>query len=405
MQMDDMVQWGQEAAGMEPAAPQLLENYREDAEDMSKGEQQDMSQTKMKQAITVGMDEKGYPIKKWVYGYGMQDLIENAARVYNEMNPPASTKVVEVIRYVEQKPKDCCFKTYAERWLRLYKENTVRHTTLSEYRSVLNKHLLPELGDLMLSQITTDVIQEMLLNRKEYAKKTLHELIMVLGMILDGALEDGYIRFNPAKSARIRNPSTKKMMRKVLEEQELVEVIQGLPKLSQARDRRFLALLIYTGMRREEVLGLKWTDIDTENRLIHVDRAITFRGNKAIVGEPKTENGRRFIPMCKALFKWLTHDETNKEYVVQDQISQQIVKRMWQRISAEIEVFGTTPHCYRHMFTTLCRRSGMDEKTMQIIGGWSDIETMRNVYTHIQAKDVCKASGIIDAMFDPENLG
>lgn len=47
----------------------------------------------------------------------------------------------------------------------------------------------------------------------------------------------------------------------------------------------------------------------------------------------------------------------------------------------------------------------MDEKTMQIIGGWSDIDTMRNIYTHIQAKDVCRASGMIDSMFDLENLG
>lgn len=375
-----------------------LDNCRVNAEIMSGGERSDMAGSIKKQLLTVGTDEMGMPIQRWVYGKTMQELFENATEILNKFNPPEVVKVVEIL---EEKQRHCLFKSYAEKWMTLYKQETVRHTTLSEYRSVLNQHLLPAFGNYDLCEITTDKVQNFMLQKKSYAKKTIHEIVMVLGMIMEGAVEDGYIRINPARSKRLKNPSTKKMTRRILEEEEFGEVLKGLPKLSQSRDQRFLALLIYTGMRREEVLGLRWQDIDFKHRLIHVQRAITFKGNKPVVGLTKTENGIRYIPAHPALLEYLNHDEDegNKEYVVQDHISQQIVKRMWMRISQEIDVHGTTPHCYRHMFTTMCRRAGMDEKTMQAIGGWSDIETMRNVYTHVQDQEMVNARKVLENMF------
>ena len=56
-------------------------------------------------------------------------------------------------------------------------------------------------------------------------------------------------------------------------------------------------LLVYTGMRREEVLGLRWEDIDTEKGLLHVRRAIAFKGNLPVIGATKTRNGKRTIPL------------------------------------------------------------------------------------------------------------
>lgn len=182
---------------------------------------------------------------------------------------------------------------------------------------------------------------------------------------------------------------------------EFYSIIEHIPTLTQARDRRFLALLVYTGMRREEVLGLRWSDIEANSVTpkLHVRQTITFKGNTPIVGDTKTSSGVRDIPIHPDLLQWLTVEPENQEYVVQDSITQQIVKRMWARIAKEINVYGATPHCFRHSFTTMCRRSGMDEKVMQKIGGWSDIATMRNVYTHVQTKDIDTAAQIMNGMF------
>ena len=133
-------------------------------------------------------------------------------------------------------------------------------------------------------------------------------------------------------------------------------------------------------------------------------RAITFKGNLPVIGETKTRNGKRTIPLHPDLLQWLTHEDDNVEYVMQDNVTSSTMKRTWERIKTEINVYGATPHCFRHTFTTVCRRSGMDEKTMQVIGGWSDIATMRNVYTHVQQTDLQRAGQLMGGMFQARNL-
>ena len=368
-------------------------NYSETS-DMSKEENDDMSRNRIRHNLIIGHNPDGTPITRWINGYTMQELIENGAAL---LHPEAPQEAPE-------KPGVPTFRKYATSWLELYKTHTVRHTTYSEYASILQKHLIPAFGDLPVTEITTDRIQQLLNDKRDYASKTLHEIQMVLGMVLEGAVEDGLITRNPAKSKRLRNPSTKKNEREALTEEQVGDIISHLPDLKQKRDQRYLALLIYTGMRREEVLGLRWEDVDTEKGLLHVRRAITFKGNLPVIGETKTRNGKRTIPLHPDLLQWLTHEEDNREYVMQDNVTSSTMKRTWERIKTEINVYGATPHCFRHTFTTVCRRSGMDEKTMQVIGGWSDIATMRNVYTHVQQTDLQRAGQLMGGMFQTSNL-
>ena len=291
------------------------------------------------------------------------------------------------------------FEAYACNWITLYKEISVRHTTASEYRSVLNMHLIPAFGHLIISSITTDAIQAFLNNRKDYSAKSLREMRMILGMILDGAVEDGYLTRNPAKSKRIMIPSQKKTPRKALTEEQTYDVIRQIPMLREEKDQRYIALLIFTGMRREEALGLRWMDVDLAKLRIHIHNAVTFKGNTAVEGPPKTEKGNRIIPLNPALLPWLTRTEENQEFVLMDHISQQKIKHMWERIAQQINVYGATPHCFRHTFATICHQKGMDDKTLQSIGGWADVNTMRDIYTHTQEKDIAKAASVINGMY------
>ena len=373
--------------------PRDLDNSKEDTTAMPEGEQTDMAK-QIKERVQIGLNENGKPDYRWATGYSRQEVLLSAAQILQEhgkLDDPAESPA----------RKEHLFEDYAQSFYELYKAANLRHTTLSAQRSLLNKHLIPAFGHLDITEITTDAIQEMLNSKREYSKKTLHEIVMVLGMILDAAVEDGIIQRNPAKSKRLKNPSSKKKERLALTEEQTQDIIEHIPALTQARDRRFLALLLYTGMRREEVLGLRWSDIESNSVTpkLHVRQTITFKGNVPIVGATKTSSGVRDIPIHPDLLPWLTMEDENQEYVVQDHMTQQIVKRMWMRISKEINVYGATPHCFRHTFTTMCRRSGMDEKTMQKIGGWSDIATMRNVYTHVQTKDIDTAAQIMNGMF------
>ena len=346
-----------------------------------------------KERVEVGCDTNGRPIYKWATGYSRQEVLRNAAQLMIEYQ----------IQESKIKPQELTpvFNTYAINWLTLYKKDNVRHSTASEYNSILNKHLIPVFGEMSLSSIVPDTIQAFMNDRKMYSQKSLHEMKMVLGMILEGAVEDGYITRNPAKSKRLIIPSKQKTPRKVLTEEQANSIIRQIPLLQEKRDQRYIALLIYTGMRREEVLGLRWEDIDMARLRIHVHNAITFKGNIPVEGPPKTEKGNRIIPLNPALLIWLSHTEENKIFVLQDTISQQTIKRMWQRIKKQINVYDATPHCFRHTFATVCHRKGMDDKTLQAIGGWADYATMRDIYTHTQEKDLEQAATMMNTMFSP----
>ena len=89
-------------------------------------------------------------------------------------------------------------------------------------------------------------------DRADQAKKSLKSYRDLLSQILDAAVEDKLIDENPAKSKRIANPSTKEKERKALPEAQFKEIMKSVMKLENSAEKLWLALLIFTGMRKGE---------------------------------------------------------------------------------------------------------------------------------------------------------
>lgn len=149
-------------------------------------------------------------------------------------------------------------------------------------------HLFPAFGDMRLDDITVDTLQKFLNDRVNLAKNTVHTMFVLFNEIMDSAFEDRYIQSNPAKSRRITIPSTKKKERQALSPEQLRLIIAQISqKLTDVTERRLMALLLFTGMRRGEVMGLRWEDIDFERRLIAVNRAVSYTTNQPIHLDPQ----------------------------------------------------------------------------------------------------------------------
>lgn len=347
----------------------------------------------MREKIHVGTDENGKAIYKWASGKTKNDLLMNSVRILAEAG------LLGKFLHTEE---SCAIKTpfeqYAKKWFSLYKEDKLRHTTVTGYMTSLNKHILPYFGNMAIEEISIDIIQAFLDTKKDYAKKTVQEIMLLLRMILDAAIDDKIIHTNPAKSKRLTIAATRKTEREPLTEKEAMDIIDHIRDLSQLRDRRLVALLLYLPVRREEILGFKTGDIDPETMMISVKRSVTFKNNCPVIGEPKTKAGYRSIPIIKELWDFLelgNEDLSNGErFLVHADNTPELpytgimMRRAWERISSTINVYGKTPHCFRHTFATYGKRLGIDEKTMQTIGGWKDISTLRKVYTHTQKDDI-----------------
>lgn len=362
----------------------------------------------MRDKIISGYDTNGMPVYAWVSGKNKDELLRNA--IYALADSGELSKMFRDGLVVRKKTE---FSGYAIQWFSLYKEGKLRHKTLSGYRGYLDNHLIPWFGKTAIEDITIDQIQSFMDSRASYAKKTISEIMLLLKMILDAAIDDEIIQKNPAKSRRLHNPSTKKTTREALTEAEAQDILSNLNKLDKLVDKRFMAMLLFLPVRREEILGFQMKDINLYKRTISVNRAVTFKGNKPIIDRPKTEAGYREIPIVGALWDLLEisiEELKNRDAFIIGRAKDPLqpytsitMRRAWERISSTIDVHGKTPHCFRHTFATYGKRLGIDEKTMQTIGGWKDIKTLRNVYTHTQHQDIEDARNKMETMYKPAN--
>lgn len=329
---------------------------------------------------------------RWVTGNSLQELLENTIKI-------ATGRCAAELPAQEELP--CLFSHYAANWMATYKANCLKHTTLREYTAILNRHLLPVYGQRDIRSITTDNIQQLMNEKASLSRKSIHEIVMVLGMILESAMEDGLIARNPARSRRLRNPSSKETKRNALTREQTDDIIQHLSCLVEERDRTMLALLLYTGMRRNEVLGLRWADVNMNQQMITVSRGVTYKGNQPVISTPKTAAGIRQIPIPAALCQWLIPRHENL-YVIGGQstpITETTFKRMWERISKSIDLYGATPHVFRHTYMTFAQRAQLPTKTLQTIGGYADLATLQNRYIHTQLEDMEAARKALNSLF------
>ena len=146
-----------------------------------------------------------------------------------------------------------------------------------------------------------------------------------------------------------------------------------------------MALPAYTSMRREELLGLRWENVDMENPLIHICEAVTYPKSKPVVKGTKTESSVRNIPIADALYEVLKPLAQASGYVLPGRggkpVSEPTFRRLWKSIGEHIELYGATPINFRTTFATMAVASGVDIRTTQSLMGHSTPEMTLSVYT------------------------
>lgn len=364
-------------------SPEFLENCTGDTQ-MPLPEEGELTMVKHRARVCVGFNDDGSPVVQQVSGRTEIDLSDNIVRAILKSARRNEFVIGEAMlpSPKEQAPR---FRDYAEDWLATYKAGKIKPTTLGGYRTVLNAHLYKRWGDTPIDRITTKDIQEFLNSRKDRARKTLQDILMLLKAILESARQDGLIDRNPADDRRLTNPSHRKTVRNALPVEDVRDIIAHLDVLDNIDDRRFQALLIFTGMRRGEVLGLRWEDIELYKGVIHVRRNVTYpKGvNGPHIGTPKTESGVRDIPIMPALLDYLKPLGTEGFVLGGDRpTTLSMHRRRMERIRRAMDMHGACPHVFRHSYATMLYDVGADVKTIQAIIGQTDFKTTADRYCH-----------------------
>jgi integrase len=169
---------------------------------------------------------------------------------------------------------------------------TVRESTYSRDKYLVTNHIKPALGRLKLTNLNALHLQSLYRDRLDsgLSGSTVQKMHHVLHKALAQAVRWNLILRNPAASVKALTPTPKEMHPlSASEARKLLEVAQG------DRLEALYVLAVHTGMRRGELLGLKWPDVDWENATVRVRRTLTRNGTGHVLGEPKTKKSRRTV--------------------------------------------------------------------------------------------------------------
>ena len=322
------------------------------------------------------------------------------APVTPEPQPVAPPPVQEVAPAQPYDSSDrTLFATYAWEWFESYKVPKLRPGTAMNYRLTNRKHLVPYFGQMHMNAITTADVQRFYNQHAHQARSTVRTMGILLHGIFESAIEDGLCTINPTRSKRLTMTQRKKV-REALSLEHAQDIIAGLPKL-EPKDRLLVALLIFTGIRRGEALGLQWADIDFERKLISIKRSVRFVGNKGYIGPTKSSAGVRLIPLSPQLEEVLAQVDHGGKYLLGNgefPITEMTYKRGWERICRTIDMHGATAHVLRHTYITMAA-AHLDVKTLQTIAGHADISTTMNRYAHGREDRIIQANALLAGMY------
>lgn len=163
------------------------------------------------------------------------------------------------------------------------------------------------------------------------------------------------------------------------------------------------ALLCLSSLRRSEMLALKWSNVDLKNKILHIQGA-KVEGEHGLEYKPqnKTAKSRRTMPIIPPLYDALSKAPHTGEFVVT--MPAITITRHLKKVCAAAGLPEVGMHGLRHSFASLAYHLQIPEMIAAEIGGWNDLATMHNIYTHLAEKDIAKRGHQIVDYFDSEAI-
>ena len=288
-------------------------------------------------------------------------------------------------------------------WQETYDKSQSRPTTYAAHHYVFKNHILPGLGDIPLSELTSEMVEDFLEERRRFGnhrpgssglgEETMRHIHRLLQQCLDQAIRDGLLTENPAKAFRYRKSTTVKAnIMTPLEMEDYLDAAERLGYLPM------FMLALTTGLRQSELIALKWSDLDIESR------TLTIAENRAVVRRELVEYGSqtRSIRLTPEVVDLLImehskhpssplmfmHPATQRPY------SPQMVRRMHDEIIKEAGIDHIRYVDLRHTCAILALKNGMDTKELaQMLGHYRPTITRQNyepylLYTAKKDEDI-----------------
>ena len=300
-----------------------------------------------------------------------------------------------------------------EYWITEIKAKTVRQNTIRNHNERYKQNIKKYIGQMPLNEVKPIHCQNVLNQMADtYRNSTIKLTSITMYGMFQSAVDNELILKNPmTKYVRCTSGKPSKPPRVLsVEEQKLF-----LETTKESSNFNQYAFLLQTGLRTGEMIGLKWSDIDFEKRILHVSRTMEYRYSVGEwrIGETKTKNGCRDIPLTTEAIEILKRQKKKVQELktVKMEFSDFVflsrkgdptknsaydTKLMYYCDKVGMQRFSM--HTLRHTFATRCIEAGMRPKTLQMILGHSNIGITMNLYVHVTDEEKVKELSNIEDM-------
>lgn len=333
---------------------------------------------KYEKKITLGRDKDGKLIRKSIYGKSQREIERRAFQAKQEwlLNNPA------------RPDNDIAFMTFARKWLATSKQHASINTR-AMYDNVIEKHLAPELNDLYFSEIVQSDLQT-IINTNFDKYETCNKIKLTLRQIYSAAVDNDIEIHRTVNIKKLILPKKEKNEKRALTAEET----QALTKAElNDKQRAFLYILYYCGLRREEALALEVKHIDLKGKHIKVSQALVFDKNTPVIERTKNSYSCRLVPIPSVFVPFLrdyTRDKQGLLFTMAngEPLTHSSFVKFWQGIQKALSVYAPTaesltPHLFRHNYATLLYYSDVSRKKAAEIMGHADTTMIDKVYAHL----------------------
>ena len=314
---------------------------------------------------------------------------------------------------------------YINNWLRTFKRGTIKDSSYDTLEKTIRNQIIPYIGSMHLQQISSSDVQKLLheLKGRGYSYSTVKKAHDCLSDMFEHATIADDINKNPMIAVNMLAESefAKKQIRFFTEE-ECALIIEESSR--QYRTGKLVyqyadayILMLHTGMRLGEAIGLKKTDWDKKENTIHIQRNVQsiskrdasgerVTGKQLVFNTTKTYSGDRIIPLNKTATEAigrLCAKHPDSEYVVcsgkGDIIPPERLERTFYRLLKNVGISQTGTHSLRHTFASMLFSKGTDVKTVSELLGHASIQITLNTYIHLIGNPKHGAVAKLDAAF------
>lgn len=247
-----------------------------------------------------------------------------------------------------------------------------------------------------IGEVRADEVDAFLrwLAAKDFKRRTVQMRFNCLNMAYNYAIIQQWAERNPCGPVHL--PKGLKDNRR---EPPSDAVLEAVDRVEKTGGGLFAFILRYTGLRRGELLGLRWDDVDLENNTIHVRQSVYYEGDSPRLKAPKTEAGERAVWIVDRLRPVL--EKKGKGYVFGgvSPLTLSEYNAMWYGFCRDHGWLNenrrptVSAHQFRHAYATMLFEAGIEEMDAKDVMGHSSIAVTRNVYTHIREKRREKSAG------------